>query len=79
MSPQHAEDSLLAPIRYGHHEILAVASRLSPGTEEIVGKSIPLHRLGDPRKVAETIYFLSEPASSYINGAEIHINGRLHV
>ncbi|MGF6292589.1 SDR family NAD(P)-dependent oxidoreductase [Paraburkholderia youngii] len=54
-------------------------SILSPGTEEIVGKSIPLHRLGNPREVAETIYFLSEPASSYINGAEIHINGGQHV
>ncbi|KUY56319.1 MULTISPECIES: SDR family NAD(P)-dependent oxidoreductase [unclassified Burkholderia] len=54
-------------------------SILSPGTEEIVEKTIPLHRLGDPREVAETIYFLSGPASSYINGAEIHINGGQHV
>lgn len=50
-------------------------SILSPGTEEIVEKSIALRRLGDPREVAETIYFLSGPASSYINGAEIHVNG----
>ncbi|AJX96506.1 SDR family NAD(P)-dependent oxidoreductase [Burkholderia pseudomallei] len=54
-------------------------SILSPGTEEIVEKTIPLHRLGDPREVAETIYFLSGPASSYINGAEIHVNGGQHV
>lgn len=54
-------------------------SILSPGTKEIVEKTIPLHRLGDPREVAETIYFLSGPASSYINGAEIHINGGQHV
>ncbi|CAN7807088.1 SDR family oxidoreductase [Paraburkholderia hospita] len=54
-------------------------SILSPGTEEIVNNDIPLHRLGDPREVAETIHFLCGPASSYINGAEIHINGGQHV
>jgi len=54
-------------------------SILSPGTEEIVSRDIPLRRLGDPREVAETIYFLCSSSSSYINGAEIHINGGQHV
>lgn len=54
-------------------------SILSPGTEDFIDSAIPLHRLGTPREVAETIYFLSSPASSYINGAEIHINGGQHV
>ena len=38
-----------------------------------------MRRLGTPREVAETIYFLCSEASSYINGAEIHINGGQHV
>jgi NAD(P)-dependent dehydrogenase (short-subunit alcohol dehydrogenase family) len=54
-------------------------SILSPGTEEIVATEIPMRRLGVPREVAETIYFLCSEASSYINGAEIHINGGQHV
>jgi NAD(P)-dependent dehydrogenase (short-subunit alcohol dehydrogenase family) len=54
-------------------------SILSPGTENIVKRDIPLRRLGDPREVAETIYFLCSPSASYINGAEIHINGGQHV
>jgi NAD(P)-dependent dehydrogenase (short-subunit alcohol dehydrogenase family) len=54
-------------------------SILSPGTDEIVNNEIPLHRLGNPREVAETIHFLCGPAASYINGAEIHINGGQHV
>ncbi|WP_408364750.1 MULTISPECIES: hypothetical protein [unclassified Paraburkholderia] len=29
--------------------------------------------------MAETIHFLCGPAASYINGAEIHINGGQHV
>lgn len=54
-------------------------SILSPGTDELVAAEVPMGRLGDPREVAETIYFLCTEASSYINGAEIHISGGQHV
>jgi NAD(P)-dependent dehydrogenase (short-subunit alcohol dehydrogenase family) len=54
-------------------------SILSPGTEEIVAKQIPLHRLGTPDEVAKIIYVLCTDTSSYVNGAEIHINGGQHV
>jgi NAD(P)-dependent dehydrogenase (short-subunit alcohol dehydrogenase family) len=54
-------------------------SILSPGTDEIVERDIPLHRLGRPEEVAATIYFLCTAPSSYVNGAEIHINGGQHV
>ena len=52
---------------------------LSPGTEEIVAKQIPLHRLGTTDEVAKIIYVLCTETSSYVNGAEIHINGGQHV
>ncbi|HZP76448.1 MAG TPA: SDR family oxidoreductase [Pseudolabrys sp.] len=51
---------------------------LSPGTEKIV-EQIPLHRLGTPDEVAKIIYVLCTDTSSYVNGAEIHINGGQHV
>jgi NAD(P)-dependent dehydrogenase (short-subunit alcohol dehydrogenase family) len=54
-------------------------SILSPGTDELVAKEVPMGRLGVPREVAETIHFLCSGASSYINGAEIHISGGQHV
>jgi NAD(P)-dependent dehydrogenase (short-subunit alcohol dehydrogenase family) len=54
-------------------------SILSPGTEEIVARQIPLHRLGTPDEVAKIIYVLCTETSSYVNGAEIHINGGQHV
>jgi NAD(P)-dependent dehydrogenase (short-subunit alcohol dehydrogenase family) len=54
-------------------------SMLSPGTAEIVEREIPMKRLGTTAEVAETIYFLCTPASSYVNGAEVHINGGQHV
>ena len=52
---------------------------LSSGTEEIIRRDVPMRRLGDAREVAETIHFLCTERSSYINGAEIHINGGQHV
>ncbi len=52
---------------------------LSPGTEKIVEQQIPLHRLGTPDEVAKIIYVLCTDTASYVNGAEIHINGGQHV
>jgi NAD(P)-dependent dehydrogenase (short-subunit alcohol dehydrogenase family) len=54
-------------------------SILSPGTEKIVESQIPLRRLGTPDEVAKIIYVLCSETSSYVNGAEIHINGGQHV
>lgn len=53
-------------------------SILSPGTEKIV-EQIPMRRLGTPDEVAKIIYVLCTDTSSYLNGAEIHINGGQHV
>jgi NAD(P)-dependent dehydrogenase (short-subunit alcohol dehydrogenase family) len=53
-------------------------SILSPGTEKIV-EQIPMQRLGTPDEVAKIIYVLCTDTSSYVNGAEIHINGGQHV
>ncbi|WP_456843401.1 SDR family NAD(P)-dependent oxidoreductase [Bradyrhizobium sp. USDA 4486] len=54
-------------------------SILSPGTEKIVDQQIPMRRLGTPDEVAKIIYVLCTDTSSYVNGAEIHINGGQHV
>ena len=51
---------------------------LSPGTEKIV-EAIPLRRLGHPEEVAKAIYYLCTDQSSYVTGAELHINGGQHV
>jgi NAD(P)-dependent dehydrogenase (short-subunit alcohol dehydrogenase family) len=54
-------------------------SILSPGTEEKIIPQIPLGRLGTPDEVARVIYALCAETASYVNGAEIHINGGQHV
>ena len=53
-------------------------SILSPNTEKKLVPEIPMRRLGTPEEVAKTIYFLCSEQSSYVNGAEIHINGGQH-
>jgi len=51
---------------------------LSPGTEALI-EGIPLRRLGAPAEVAELVFFLCTSPSSYVSGAEIHVNGGQHV
>lgn len=48
---------------------------LSPGTEEIVQRKVPLHRLGKPQEVADLLYFLCSERAQYISGSEVHIDG----
>jgi NAD(P)-dependent dehydrogenase (short-subunit alcohol dehydrogenase family) len=54
-------------------------SILSPGTDDLVQREIPMRRLGKPEEVASIIYVLCTAQASYVNGAEIHINGGQHV
>ncbi len=54
-------------------------SILSPGTDEMVQREVPMGRLGTTAEVAETIFFLCTAGASYVNGAEIHITGGQHV
>ena len=47
--------------------------------DKIVEQQIPMHRLGTPDEVAKIVYVLCTETSSYVHGAEIHINGGQHV
>ena len=51
---------------------------LSPGTEKIV-EGLPLRRLGQPKEVADAIWFLCSEQAAYISGTEVQINGGQHV
>lgn len=48
---------------------------LSPGTEEIVEREIPMRRLGKPNEVADLLFFLCSNQAMYISGSEVHIDG----
>lgn len=40
-----------------------------------ISASIPLHRIGDAEEIAKAVLFLSSEESSYIQGAEIVVDG----
>lgn len=51
--------------------------RIAHSTEEIDGfaDSNPLHRVADPREVAQAVAFLASDAASYINGVALRVDG----
>ena len=51
---------------------------LSEGTKDMI-KDLPLRRLGSPKEVADTIFYLCSDQSTYVSGTEIEINGGQHV
>ena len=51
---------------------------LSPGTDKIA-EGLPMRRLGQPREVADVVWFLCSDQSSYVTGTEIEVNGGQHV
>ncbi len=53
-------------------------SILSPGTEKII-EGLPMQRLGQPREVADAIWYLCSDQSSYMTGSELQVNGGQHV
>ena len=46
-----------------------------PGEQAAVGKSVPIHRVGFPDDIKALALFLASPASDYITGQEIVIDG----
>ncbi|WP_428486083.1 SDR family NAD(P)-dependent oxidoreductase [Rhodopila sp.] len=48
---------------------------LSPGTEEIVQRDIPMRRVGKPNEVANLLFFLCSDQALYLSGSEVHIDG----
>ena len=47
----------------------------NPKTQEGVAKEVPLHRVGWPKDMAGLALFLASPASAYVTGQQIVIDG----
>jgi NAD(P)-dependent dehydrogenase (short-subunit alcohol dehydrogenase family) len=42
---------------------------------KFLAAGVPMERLGQPEEIAEAVLFLASPASSYMTGAEIYVDG----
>jgi len=47
----------------------------NPDTQASVGKHVPMHRVGFPEDMAGLALFLASPASAYLTGQQIIIDG----
>lgn len=47
----------------------------NPQTDQMMRLMNPLHRYGEPDEIAQPVEFLCSPAASYINGADLLIDG----
>ena len=47
----------------------------NPETQKAVAKSVPMHRVGFPADIAGLALFLASPASAYLTGQQIVIDG----
>ena len=50
---------------------------IEPNKLENMAKNIPCGRIGDPKDVANAVFFLASEESSYITGQVLHVNGGL--
>jgi len=50
---------------------------IEPNKLDNMAKNIPCGRIGDPKDVANAVFFLASEESSYITGQVIHVNGGL--
>jgi NAD(P)-dependent dehydrogenase (short-subunit alcohol dehydrogenase family) len=76
-----------AALEYGEQgirvNIIAPGSFRTPMSERLYGKDIdtamssvtPLRRVGSAAEVAEAIYWLASPASSFVTGASLNVDG----
>ena len=50
---------------------------IEPNKLDNMAKNIPCGRIGDPKDVANAVFFLASEESSYITGQVLHVNGGL--
>jgi 3alpha(or 20beta)-hydroxysteroid dehydrogenase len=49
------------------------------GMNEVLVKSIPMRRMGEPNEIAEAVLFLASSRSSFVTGADFAIDGGMSI
>jgi 3alpha(or 20beta)-hydroxysteroid dehydrogenase len=50
-----------------------------PRMNEVLVKTTPMRRMGEPNEIAEAVLFLASPVSSFTTGAELAIDGGMSI
>ena len=75
LAPHGVLVNVIAP---GPTDTPRVMSRTTPEARlERARREIPLERTGQPKDIAEGVYFLVGPESAYMTGQTLHVNGGL--
>lgn len=59
----------------GATKTAALASILTPELQEKMLRHTPIHRLGEVSDIAQAVLFFASPASAWISGQVIFVNG----
>ncbi len=54
-----------------------MTQKIPEKVKEVLIKSIPMRREGEPSEIADTVLFLVSDMASYITGTTVHVNGGL--
>jgi L-rhamnose 1-dehydrogenase len=75
LGPHGITCNSVSPGTIATHGVRRHMSLAPPGTRERYIARVPVGRLGEPEEVAAAVAFLASTEASYINGAEILVDG----
>ena len=57
----------------------AMTDKIDDKFKEMIISKIPSGRLGEPKDIANAVFFLASDESDYINGETLHVNGGMYM
>lgn len=75
MSKQAAHELAPFGVRVNSVHPGVIDTPMISGDHDLLAGRVPMGRLGTPEEVAALVLFLASPASSYVSGAEISVDG----
>jgi NAD(P)-dependent dehydrogenase (short-subunit alcohol dehydrogenase family) len=75
LGPDILVNAIAPGVALAGERVIGMWDRLTPGEREETLGAIPLARLSTPEEQADVVVFLAAPASRYITGATIDVNG----